>query len=195
MTCARINVLDLEAKLALKGNDAFLNGRDSHHPNSTKQCRSTRHATGSLRARRLSSDSRRMVCSTRSSHTPTWCRTATARARDRAVPDRPVVRRRQDAGESRRSPLCVGDTVSCRRIGKRLTSSGWRISSRGRVAPALVGSSDSGWVPRLNGEASDGVSTEQEAVDSKEVGVVAGEIRSHKLPMRLGQSTRLTCNR
>ena len=55
-----------------------------------------------------------------------------SRRRDRAVPDRPVVRRRQDAGRSRRSRRCApAAPCSCRRTGRRPISTGWRTSSPG----------------------------------------------------------------
>ena len=54
------------------------------------------------------------------------------RRRHRALSDRPVVRRRQDAWRSRRSRRCArARRRSCRRTGKRPISTGWRTSSPG----------------------------------------------------------------
>ena len=74
-----INVLRREAKLDLAENEAFLDGVPAVVRNSTKRLRCTA-STVSPRARKSSSGWRRWACSTRSSRTPTWCRTAIARA-------------------------------------------------------------------------------------------------------------------
>ena len=64
-----------------------------------------------------------------------WPRRAARRPlerRHRAVPHRPVVRQRPRAGEARhRRGARRQDRSSCRRIGKRLISTGWRTSSPG----------------------------------------------------------------
>ena len=73
-----INVLDLEGSLNLENNDAFLEGvPPSPELNETLCCTAS---TASWRASRSSSAWRSWACSPRSSRTPTWCRTATARA-------------------------------------------------------------------------------------------------------------------
>ena len=67
-----------------------------------------------------------------SSSTPHRAARRPQRRADRAVPDRPVVRRRQDArraGDRQRSGR--GAPSSSRRTGRRPTSTGWRTSSPG----------------------------------------------------------------
>ena len=67
---------------------------------------------------------------------------------DRAVADRPVVCRCRHAGPAADRRRCAtGGSRSCRRAGKRPSSTGWRTSSRGACQPpAVVGAPDPGVV-------------------------------------------------
>ena len=71
-----VNVLDVEGKLALKDNEAFLDGVPASADLDETM---TLHGIDRFKARKTSSSGwRRRACSTRSSRTRTWCRMATA---------------------------------------------------------------------------------------------------------------------
>ena len=103
----QVNVLDVEAQARPAGQRGVPRRRAAvAELDETLTLHGARPLRGAQGDRRAAGGAR--ACSTRSSRTRTWCRTATARnVRDRAVPHRPVVRRRQDAGASRRSPRCA----------------------------------------------------------------------------------------
>ena len=126
----RISVLDKEGCLDLLDNEDYLKrpaGRRLAIRRGVQQGRplccaqAHRRAAGIVRLRRAD----------RAAH-PHGAAWRPLRQRDRAVSDRPVVRRRQDARKTRDGGGAFGrDHRSCRRTGKRPTSSGWRTSSPG----------------------------------------------------------------
>ena len=96
--------------------------RSLARPRPLRGAQAHRRATGSLRLRRED----------RAAHPHGAARRPLERRADRAVPDRPVVRRRQDAGQARdRGGARRAHRRSCRRTGRRPISTGWRTSSPG----------------------------------------------------------------
>ena len=126
-----INVLDVEAKLDLRDNSAFLEGaaglartRRDARPARRRPLRGAQEDRRAARGRR--------ACSTRSSRTPTWCRTATAAtcAIEPFLTDQWYVNAKELAAMAI-AAVRTGRTNSCRRTGRRPISTGWRTSSPG----------------------------------------------------------------
>ena len=126
----QISVLDQEGRLALVDNEDYLRGLPE---GSIAACRGTarRRALCRAQADRGAAGRFRLPREDRAEHAhgAAW---RSLRRRHRAVSDRPMVRRRQDAGAAGDRGGALGrDARSCRRTGKRPISSGWRTSSPG----------------------------------------------------------------
>ena len=126
-----VNVFDAEANLDLEGNEAFLRdvaalGRARgdaclSRPRSLRRAQGDRRAHGGGRPARQDRAAR-----------PHGAARRPLRRGDRAVPHRPVVRRRQDAGRARdRGGARRPHRVRAEATGRRPTSTGWRTSSPG----------------------------------------------------------------
>ena len=128
---AMINVLDIEAQLDLDGNIEFLEGV----PASAELDETlAMHGLDRFDARKkivTRLEAAGLLDKIEPQHAHGAARRP-LRRRDRAVPDRSMVRRRQGRWRSRRSRRCATAAPrSCRRTGTRPTSTGWRTSSRG----------------------------------------------------------------
>ena len=141
----QISVLDQEGCLALVDNEDYLRGLpegSSQFAEELQWCRTLRRA----QADRVASRRFRLPRKDRAKHAYGAARRS-LRRRHRAVSDRPVVRRRQDAGAAGDRGGALGrDVVRAEELGKDLFRMDGEHPALVHLAPALVGPPDSGVV-------------------------------------------------
>ena len=128
-----INILDAEARIQLKGNLAFFEGvrRGSRR---TRGSVAAVDGLDRFEARKRIVAMMALAGPAREDRAPRAHGSARRPLErgDRAVADRPMVCRRQDAGAAgARGGARRAEPRSCRRTGRRPISTGWRTSSRG----------------------------------------------------------------
>ena len=135
-----VNVLDVEGRLDLRDNAAFpaRRGRTSPELDETLGRSHGLDRFAARKAHRRTPRSARAAGKDRADHAHGAARRPLRRGA-RAVPDRPMVRRRQDAGAAGdRRGARAERPCSCRSNGRRRSSIGWRTSSPG-ASPARSG--------------------------------------------------------